>query len=65
MKNTWLKPIFLMVGIVAFAWFLILLGTSWDVTWSDMPSTIIKLLPWLIALAVGLFAITKLTGGRR
>ena len=64
MDSTWLKPIFLVLGIFAFVYFLMILGTSWDVTWTDMNPTLLQLLPWLVALGIGLFTFVKVVGGK-
>ena len=60
----WLEPIFLVVGIIIFVIFLIILGTSWEVDWENMSPTLVKLLPWLVALAIGCYAFIKVAGGR-
>lgn len=64
MNSDWLKPIFIVLSIFAVVYLLITLGTSWDVTWTDMNPTILQLLPWLCALGVGLYVFIKIVGGR-
>ena len=53
----WLKPLFIVIGIFAFVYFLMLMNDaaffgSWDV------SSVISVLPWLVALGMALLTIT-------
>ena len=52
----WLKPLMLVVGIFAFVYFLMTLNTygafgTWDI------SSVISMIPWLVALACTLLTI--------
>ena len=54
MDTYWLKPIMIVIAIFAFVYFLIILEKSWGITWTDINPTIISLLPWLVALGLGI-----------
>lgn len=62
MNDYWLKPIMIVLALFAFVYLLMTLGSSWDVTWTDINPTIISLLPWLVALIIGLSVFVYIMG---
>lgn len=62
MNDYWIKPIMIVLAIFAFIVLLLNLGSTWSVTWSDINAIIIPLLPWFVALGLGVFVLVYVMG---
>jgi len=62
-QSYWLKPLMIVLGLFVIVAFLIYLPDILpSVSWAEINPTIISLLPWLVALGVGLFILVYILG---
>jgi len=65
MNSDWIKPVMIVLAVFAFVVLLMNLDQVFpDVDWASINSSIIPLMPWLVAFGVGLFALYYVAGRR-